>query len=53
MDLRFWRKKWLLAAVIISIILVASFAFLATLKFDYDRENNAAMQYFSSQPGHA
>ena len=51
MDLRFWRKKRLLAAVIITIILVAFFAFLATLKFDYDRENTAALQYFASQPG--
>ena len=51
MDLRFWRKKWLLAAVIIIIIIVASFAFLGTLKFNYDRENNAALQYFADQPG--
>jgi len=51
MDLRFWRKKWLLVAVIITVVLVAFSLFLATLKFDYDRENDAAMQYFSSQPG--
>ena len=51
MDLRFWRKKWLLTAVIVTIVLVASALFLMTLKFDYDRENDAAMQYFSSQPG--
>lgn len=51
MDLRFWRKKWLLTAVIVTVVLVASSLFLATLKFDYDRENDAAMQYFSRQPG--
>jgi asparagine N-glycosylation enzyme membrane subunit Stt3 len=51
MDLRFWRKKWLLATVIIAIILTASIIFLLTLKFDYDRENDAVMQYFAHQPG--
>ena len=51
MDLRFWRKKWLLTAVIVTVVLVAFALFLTTLKFDYDRENDAVMQYFSSQPG--
>jgi asparagine N-glycosylation enzyme membrane subunit Stt3 len=51
MDLRFWRNKRFLTAVVITIILVASFAFLATLKFDYDSSNNAALQYFANQPG--
>jgi hypothetical protein len=51
MDLRFWRKKRLLAIVIIAIILIASIIFLLTLKFDYDRENDAVMQYFAHQPG--
>jgi hypothetical protein len=51
MDLRFWRKKWLLAAVVVTVVLVASSLFLATLKVDYDRENDAAMQYFSQQQG--
>ena len=51
MDLRFWRKKWLLAAVVVTVVLVASSLFLASLKFDYDRENDAAMQYFSHQSG--
>jgi uncharacterized membrane protein len=51
MDWRLWRRKRLLAAVIIIVVLVAAFAFLATLKFDYDRENRAAMEYFSKQPG--
>jgi len=51
MDLRFWRKKWLIATVVITIILTASIIFLLTLKLDYDRENDAAMQYFSRQPG--
>ena len=51
MDLRFWRKKWLLTAVIVTVVLVASALFLTTLKFSYDSENDAAMQYFSRQPG--
>ena len=51
MDLRFWRKKWLIATVVITIILTASIIFLLTLKLDYDRENDAAIQYFSRQPG--
>jgi hypothetical protein len=51
MDWRLWRRKRLLAAVIIIIVLVAAFAFLATLKINYDRENRAAMEYFSKQPG--
>jgi hypothetical protein len=51
MDLRFWRKKWFLAAVVVTVVLVASSLFLATLKVDFDRENDAVMQYFSQQPG--
>ena len=51
MDLRFWRKKWLLTAVILTVVLVASALFLTALKFSYDSENDAVMHYFSSQPG--
>jgi hypothetical protein len=51
MDFRFWRKKWLLTVVIITIIAVATSLFLATLKIDYDRENGAKMLYFTNQPG--
>jgi asparagine N-glycosylation enzyme membrane subunit Stt3 len=51
MDLRFWHKKWLLAAVVATVALVASSLFLVTLKVDYDRENDAALHYFSQQPG--
>lgn len=51
MDLRSWRKKWLLATVVITIILTASIIFLLTLKFDYDRENDAALQHFVREPG--
>ena len=51
MDLRFWRKTWLLAAVATTVVLVAVSLFLATLKFDYDRGNDAALQYFSQQSG--
>jgi hypothetical protein len=51
MDYKFWRKKWLLAAVIVTIILVATSLFLVTLKVDYDTENGAKMLYFTNQPG--
>ncbi len=51
MDLRFWRKKRLLAAVAVTVALTASFLFLATLKFDYDSENDATLHYFSQQSG--
>jgi asparagine N-glycosylation enzyme membrane subunit Stt3 len=51
MNWKFWRNKWLLTAVIIIIVLVAFSLFLTTLKFNYDRENDAVMQYFASQPG--
>jgi hypothetical protein len=51
MDYKFWRKKWLLAVVIITIIVVATSLFLVTLKVDYDTENGAKMLYFTNQPG--
>ena len=51
MDLRFWHRKRLLAVVTITIILTASIIFLLTLKFDYDRENDAVMQHFAYEPG--
>ena len=51
MDLRFWRKKWLIAAVVATVALVAASLFLVTLKVDYDRENDAVLNYFSQQAG--
>jgi hypothetical protein len=51
MDLRFWRSKWLLAAVVAAVVLLASSLFLVTLKFDYDQKNDSVMHYFSQQPG--
>ena len=51
MDYRFWRKKQLIAAAAIAVVLVASFLFLATIKIDYDRDNDAALHYFSQQQG--
>ena len=51
MDYRFWRKKWLLTAVIITITVLVISLFLATIKIDYDRENGAVMLYFSNTPG--
>ena len=51
MDLRFWRKKWLLVTVVIVIVVIALSLFLTSLKLDYDRENDAAMQYWARQPG--
>ena len=52
MSPRFWRKKWLIASVII-IILAAASLWLLSLKFDYDRENDQVLEYFSNQPGMA
>ncbi len=51
MNWRFWHKKWLLAAVVITITVVVMSLFVATMKFDYDRDSDAAMQYFATQPG--
>lgn len=51
MDLRFWRRKGLLAAVILTVIIVATTLFLVTIKVDYDTENGAKMLYFANQPG--
>ncbi len=50
MDFKFWRRKGLLAAVILTVILVASALFLVTLKTDYDRANGDILLYFSNQP---
>ena len=46
---RFWRKRWFLATVII-IVLVAASVSLVWMKFDYDREQDAVLQYFSRTP---
>jgi len=47
---RFWRKKWFFAVVVIVILLVTSIS-LISLKLDYQRENDAVLEYFSHQPG--
>jgi len=47
---RFWRKKWFFAIVVIIILLVTSLS-LVTLKFSYERENDAVLEYFSREPG--
>lgn len=47
---RFWRRKWFLAVVVIIILLPTSL-WLLSLKFDYQRENDAVLEYFSHQPG--
>jgi len=46
---RFWRKRWFLAVVII-IVLVAASLSLVWMKSDYDREQDAVLQYFSRTP---
>ena len=51
MDLRFWRKKRLLATVVIAVVLAAFLLFLLTLKLDFDQEEDAVTQYFAQQPG--
>lgn len=50
MTRRFLRKKWLLAFAVIIILLVASF-WLVSLKLDYERENDAVLEYFSHEQG--
>jgi len=50
MTRRFWRKKRFLAVVIIIILLATSLSLL-TLKLDYQRENDAVLEYFSHEPG--
>jgi len=50
MTQRFWRKKWFFAVVVIVILLVTSIS-LISLKLDYQRENDAVLEYFSHQPG--
>jgi hypothetical protein len=47
---RFWRKKWFLAVVALIIILAISGS-LISLKFDFQRENDAVLEYFSHDPG--
>lgn len=51
MDLKFWRKKRVMAAVVIVLLLTAFLVFLLSLKFDYDRDNDAVLQHFSREPG--
>ena len=48
---KFWRKKWFLAVVIVTIIVSVSSLFLFTLKTNYEHENDAVMQYFAKQTG--
>jgi len=47
---RFWRKKWFFALVAIIVLLVTTLS-LISLKLDYQRENDAVLEYFSRQPG--
>lgn len=50
MTRRFLRKKWLLTIAIIIVLLATSLSLL-TLKLDFQRENDAVLEYFSHQPG--
>jgi len=50
MTQRFWRKKWFFAIIVIIVLLATSLSLL-TLKFDFERENDAVLEYFSRQPG--
>jgi len=50
MTRRFLRKKWFLAITVIIVLLATSLSLL-TLKLDYERENDAVLEYFSRQPG--
>ncbi len=46
---RFWRKRWFLATIIITVLVAASVS-LVWMKVDYDREQDAVLQYFSRTP---
>lgn len=48
--MRFWRKRWFLAFVVIVVLVLTSLS-LISLKMDYERENDAVLEYFSRQPG--
>jgi len=50
MTRRFWRKKWFVATIVIIALLVTSL-WLVSLKFDYEREEDAVLEYFSKEPG--
>jgi len=50
MTQRFWRRRWFLATVIIIVLVVASLS-LVWMKFDYQREQDAVLEYFSKQIG--
>ena len=50
MKSRFRRRRWLLAVVII-VVLVAASVSLVWIKWDYEREQDAVLEYFSRQPG--
>ena len=47
---RFWRKRWFIATVAGLVLLVALLS-LVNLKLDYDRENDAVLEYFLREPG--
>ena len=47
---KFWRKKWFFAIIVIIVLLATSLS-LISLKFDYERERDAVLEYFSKQPG--
>jgi asparagine N-glycosylation enzyme membrane subunit Stt3 len=47
---RFWRRRWFLTFVIIAVLVAASVS-LVWIKWDYEREQDAVLEYFSRQPG--
>jgi hypothetical protein len=50
MTRRFLRKKWLLTYAAIAVLIIASLS-LISIKLDYQRENDAVLEYFSHQQG--
>ena len=50
MTRRFLRKKWLLTYAAIAVLIIASLS-LISMKLDYQRENDAVLEYFSHQQG--
>ncbi|HKZ93884.1 MAG TPA: hypothetical protein VJ249_04795 [Candidatus Bathyarchaeia archaeon] len=47
---KFPRKRWILAAIVIVVLVVASTSLL-WMKVDYERGQDAVLEYFSHQPG--
>ncbi len=50
MSARFWRRRWVLASVIIIVLVIAAVS-IAWMRYDYNRGQDAVLEYFSHQLG--